>query len=298
MTSSRGTLFGVLAIAAWSSYGVLLASNGRTNPVMAAAILFTSATVLLLALRIVRGQGLASLFAIPISTLALGVTGLFGSNLFYVVALALGGAPVPVNIAALSWPVFMALFVVLFGVARATWYDAVAMLFGFGGVVLLAIKGGDLTIDWPVLPAFIGALCWAIYSALRTRVPAGPPDAMLAFVGVSAILCWVISFMIETPELPPSEDLLRLVLVGFLPVGLANYFWDFATRYGDPVLMAGLSFLEPLSSTALIAVVLWQPVGVSDAGALLLILLAVLLSIMSERLRRNSASLQSDVSPS
>ena len=42
MTSSRGTLFGVLAIAAWSSYGVLLASNGRTNPVMAAAILFTS----------------------------------------------------------------------------------------------------------------------------------------------------------------------------------------------------------------------------------------------------------------
>ena len=104
--------------------------------------------------------------------------------------------------------------------------------------------------------------------------------------------------MIETPELPPSEDLLRLVLVGFLPVGLANYFWDFATRYGDPVLMAGLSFLEPLSSTALIAVVLWQPVGVSDAGALLLILLAVLLSIMSERLRRNSASLQSDVSPS
>jgi drug/metabolite transporter (DMT)-like permease len=241
---------------------------------------------------------LSGIFTVPASTLALGVTGLLGSNLFYVVALALGGAPVPVNIAALSWPVFMAVFVVSFGVARATWFDAAAMVLGFAGVVMLAIKGGDLTIDWPVLPAFIGALCWALYSALRTRVPAGPPDAMLSFVGVSAVLCWMICFAVETPELPPTGDLIRLVLVGFLPVGLANYFWDFATRYGDPVLMAGLSFLEPLTSTALIALVLWQPISLSDGGALMLILFAVLLSVMSERLRRKCASPPQAVSSS
>ena len=262
------------------------------------AIVFTAATTTLLVWRIIKGEGVGGLFPIPASTLALGFVGLFGSNVLYPVSLALGGNPVSVNIAALSWPVFMAGFVVLFGVARATWLDGFAMLVGFAGVILLATKGEGLALDWAVLPAFGGALCWAALSAFRTRVPAGPRDAMLHFVAVSGIACWLLVVTVEGLLLPPLDELIRLVLVGVLPVGLANYFWDIATRHGDPVLLAGLSFLEPVASTALIAVVLAKPVGVSDAGALALVLGAVLLSIMSERLRRRSASPPPAASPS
>jgi drug/metabolite transporter (DMT)-like permease len=290
MTSSRGTAFGALAIVAWSCYGLLLASNTATRPFLSMAVVFTSATVTLLLWRFMRGEGLTGLFPIPAPTLALGFIGLFGSNVLYPTSLALGGNPVSVNIAALSWPVFMAGFVVTFGVARATWLDGLAMVIGFAGVVLLATKGEGLSLDWAVLPAFGGALCWAALSAFRTRVPPGPRDAIVHFVAASGVVCWLFVILFEGLMLPPSGELLRLMLVGMLPVGLANYFWDLATRHGDPVLLAGLSFLEPVLSTALIAVVLAIPVGFSDAGALALVLGAVVCSVMSERLRRNSTN--------
>ncbi len=289
MTRTRGTMLGAAALCFWSFYGVLVAANSVTPPFRAMAIVFTCATLVLLGYRLVRGQGLASLFTIPLSTLALGFTGLFGSNVLYVLALQAGGSPVPVNVASLSWPVFMVVIVAFFGVSRATWLDGVAMAIGFAGVLLLALQRGPANIDWPVMLAIIGALTWALYSGLRTRVPAGPPDAMTCFVGVSAIACWALTLLFEQGE-APLDEVIRLAIVGVVPVGFANLAWDHGARHGDPVLLAGLSFLEPIASTALISVILSKPVSVLDGAALGLVLIAVLCSLMSERLRRTSAS--------
>lgn len=298
VSKARGTVLGALAIAGWSFHGALLAANHVTPPLLSMAIVFTASTTALLLLRLIRGDGLRGLFPIPAPTLLLGFIGLFGSNVLYPVSLALGGAPVSVNIAALSWPAFMALLVVVARVARATWLDGVATVVGLSGVVLLATKGQGLSLDWAVLPAFVGALCWAAFSGLRTKVPAGPRDSILHFVALSAVACWAIVLLWEGPIVPPAIEVLRLVAIGVIPVGLANALWDTATRYGDPVLLAGMSFMEPVASTALIALLLSKPVGWSDAGALGLILLAVLFSILSERIRRTSAIPQAAASGS
>ena len=298
MTRARGTAFGALAIAAWSVYGVLLASNAPVAPFFSMAIVFTAAAATLLGWRLARGDGLSGLFPIPPATLALGFTGLFGSNVLYLVSLSMGGEPVSVNVAALSWPVFMAGFVVVFGVGRATWLDAVAVVVGFSGVVLLATKGRGLSLDLAVLPALFGAVCWAALSAFRTRVPAGPRDSMLHFVSASALACWLVVVFHEGVSPIPPDDLARLAIVGVLTVGLANHLWDMATRHGDPVLLAGMSFLEPVGSTALIAVVLSRPVGLSDAAALALTLVALGCSLLSERRRRRSPSPPRPVLPS
>lgn len=291
MTRNQGTALGAGAIAAWSIYGVLLASNSVTPPFRAMAIVFTCATAVLLARRLLQGRGVKDIFRIPPATLALGVLGLFGSNCLYVVALALGGQPVAVNIAALAWPVFLVIVVALFGVARPTWLDGLAMLIGFGGVVLLTLQRGGFAIDWPVLVALAGAVCWAVYSGLRTRVPAGPQDSMIAFVGISAVLCWLITAGFERGSVP-LDEFLRLAVVGLIPVGIANLAWDLGARHGDPVLLAGFSFLEPIASTALIALVLSVPVGYSEALSLALVVSAVFFSIMSERVRRRDRKLQ------
>ncbi|HEV7252730.1 MAG TPA: DMT family transporter [Mesorhizobium sp.] len=285
MTKARGTALGSVAIAGWSVYGVLIAANSVTPPFRSMAIVFSFATAALLLRRLWLGEGFLEIFRIPAATLALGVTGLFGNNVLYAVALALGGAPVPVNIASLSWPVFMMALVAGFGIARPTWLDAAAVLIGFGGVALLALQHGVSAVNWPVVLGLVGAFCWALYSALRNRVPAGPRDSMLAFVGVSAAACWALTLFFEQGSVP-LDELARLALVGVVPVGLANLAWDFGTRHGDPVFLAGLSFLEPIASTALIAVVLSKPVGPWDAAAGGLVLSAVLFSIVSERRRR------------
>ena len=287
-TRARGTAFGAMAVAGWSVYGVLITQNSVTAPFRSMAIVFSFATAVLLARRLLQGEGVADLLRIAPSTLALGVTGLFGNNCLYVVALALGGQPVPVNIASLSWPVFMMALVAGFGVARPHWLDGAAMAIGFGGVLLLALRQGVEVVDWPVVLALLGALCWAVYSALRTRVPAGPPDAMLAFVAVSAAACWLITLFFEQGAVP-GDEFLRLALAGIIPVGLANLAWDIGARHGDPVLLAGFSFVEPVASTALIAFVLSEPVGWVEASAAGLVLTAVLFSLASEKLRRKWA---------
>ncbi len=289
MTKARGTALGLFAILSWSCYGVLVAANSATPPFLATAIIFSSATATLLARRLLTGGGLRDLLTIPLPTLALGFVGLFGSNCFFVLALALGGNPVTVNIGSLTWPAFMVVFIVVFGVARATWLDGLAMVFGLAGVAVLVSKGAEISFELPVLLALFAALSWAIYSALRTRVPSGPHDAMIAFVGLSAAVCWIITLGFETGT-APGVEILRLAAAGILPVGLANLAWDIGARHGDPVLLAGLSFMEPVFSTALIAYVLSRPVGAGDAIALALVLAAVLCSIMSERRRRRLAS--------
>jgi drug/metabolite transporter (DMT)-like permease len=293
MTKARGTAFGAMAIAGWSIYGLLIVSNSQTPPFRALAIVFSFASAVLIARRLTLGEGIFDILRIPPATLMLGVIGLFGNNCLFVLALALGGAPVPVNIAALSWPVFMMTLVVGMGVARATWLDAVAMLVGFGGVGLLSLQRGVWAVDWQVVLSLTGALCWALYSALRTRVPAGPKDSMLAFVAVSAAIAWTATLCFEQGPVP-TEELLRLALAGLVPVGLANLAWDLGARHGDPVLLAGFSLLEPVASTALIAVVLVRPVGELEAAAGGLVLAAVFCSILSERLRRRVLARQTD----
>lgn len=282
-------MLGVLALSCWSIYGVLVAANSVTPPFLAMAIVFTCATMVLVCLRLVRGQGLAGLFTIPLSTLALGATGLFGSNVLYVVALEAGGSPVAINVASLSWPVFLVVIVSATGILRATWLDGLAMAVGFGGVTLLALQRGPADVDWPVILAVAAALCWAVYSGLRTKVPAGPPDAMTCFVGVSGIACWILTLALEQPQTTMAE-VTRLALVGLIPVGFANLAWDYGARHGDQLLLAGVSFLEPIASTALIAWILAKPVTMMDGAALALVLVAVLLSLLSERHRRTSAS--------
>lgn len=289
MTKARGTAFGLFAILVWSCYGVLVAANSATPPFLSLAIVFTSATVTLLVRRLLIGEGLRDLWSLSPLTLALGFVGLFGSNFFFVLALALGGNPITVNIGSLSWPAFMVVFIVVFGVARTTWLDGLAMVFGLVGVAALVSKGAEITFELPVLLALLSALSWATYSALRTRVPSGPRDAMIAVAAVSAAVCWTVTLVSETASAPATE-ILRLAAVGILPVGLGALAWDIGARHGDPVLLAGLSFMEPVFSTALIAYVLSRPVGASDAIALALVLAAVLCSIMSERRRRRLAS--------
>jgi drug/metabolite transporter (DMT)-like permease len=77
-----------------------------------------------------------------------------------------------------------------------------------------------------------------------------------------------------------------LFLIGSITVGYANLLWDIGARHGDPVLLAGLAFIEPVISTSLIVLLLGHAIGAGDLLGLALILAAVGCSLLSERLRR------------
>ncbi len=285
-TVERATLIGFLATLLWSCYGALVVATDATPPFLAMAIFFTAGAVTLLGRRIIRGQGIADLFRMPASTMALGFFGLWGNNALYVFAFTSGANPVSINIVAFSWPVMMVAIVLAAGLARATWWDGIAMLLGFVGVLAIAWEGDIFSFHPGMLMALGGALLWAIYSAFRRVVPMGVPDAMTAFLIAGAIASWAFHFALGEPFQSSPDDIAALAVVGILPVGLANLMWDYGARLGDPVLLAGLSFMEPVLSSAIIALVHDVPIRTVDIAGMLLVLVGIGCSMVSDRVRR------------
>ena len=285
-TVQRATLIGFLATILWSCYGALVVATDATPPFLAMAIFFTAGAVTLLGRRILRGQGIVDLLRMPMSTLALGFFGLWGNNALYVFAFTSGANPVSINIVAFSWPVMMVAIVLLAGLARATIWDGMAMLLGFAGVLAIAWEGDIFSFHPGILMALGGALLWAVYSAFRRVVPVGVPDAMTAFLIAGTIASWSFHFAMGEPLQSSVDDLAALAVVGILPVVLANLMWDYGARLGDPVLLAGLSFMEPVLSSMLIALVHQVPIRYVDLVGMLLVLIGIGCSMVSERVRR------------
>lgn len=285
-TIERATLIGFLATIGWACYGALIVATDKTPSFLALAIFFTAASVTLIGRRLILGQGIVDLLRIPLSTLSLGFFGLWGNNVLFVFAFMSGANPVSVNIVAFSWPVMMVGIVLLARLAKATWWDALAMALGTAGFIAISYDGSQLSLHPGLLLALAGALLWALYSALRRLVPNGVPDAMTAFVTLSAIASWICFLVRGEPFQSSPDDVLALVIVGVLPVGLANLMWDYGTRLGDPVLLAGLSFIEPLLASSLVSYFHGIPFRLADFTGLVLILLGIGCSVASERLRR------------
>ena len=288
MTRARGTLFGLIGVLGWAIYALFVALANGTPRYLFVAILFTVAMLTLLALRIVQGGGLLELVRIPISTLALGVLGLAGANLLQVQAFGSGASPYAVAVLTFAWPVLMVALMVVFRIAVPGVLDWIGLGCGLAGVASVTMENGTLSYHYGLLLAFLGALCWATYSAFRNWVPAGPRDSMVAFAAVSALLGWTAHVLSGEPTAVPSGELVYIVLLGVIPVGLSNLLWDIGARYGDPVTLAGLSYLEPILSMGLLIAFLDRPFTRYDLVGLVLVVLGGLAIMIGDRRRRHA----------
>jgi drug/metabolite transporter (DMT)-like permease len=285
----RGNFLGLFAILLWSVWAPLMVAGDAMPAFLFLAVAFSAASVILLSRRVVLRRGIADLWRIPRSTLALGFVGLWGSNVIFGFALRLGAEPVGATIVAHTWPIMMVVVVLALGIARGTIWDAFALAFGFAGIVAVAIRDGAFTFHIGLALALVSGFLWAFYSGARTRVPPGPPDALTAFAIVAALASWLCHLAVGEPFAADPRDVLVAIAVGALPMGIANALWDIAMRRGDPVTIAALSFLEPVVATAIILVMLTQAPKPTDILGLALVLAGVGLSTLGQKLRRDTA---------
>lgn len=282
----RGNLLGLAAILMWACWAPLMVAGGAMPPFLLLAIAFTSASAVMLLRGFILKRGFAFRRTPPL-TLLLGFAGLWGSNAMFLMALEAGAAPVPVTIVAHTWPVWMALIVLIAGVARGTIWDLFAFALGFAGVLTVATRDGSFEFHIGLGIALFGALLWSLYSGLRTRVPAGPPDAMTAFAIVAAAVSWLLHFALGESSSVAPIDLAIAIAVGALPMGFANSLWDIAVRHGDPVRIAGMSFIEPVFATGFVLLLLAQTPRTMDVLGLALVLAGLAFGTISERVRRS-----------
>ena len=215
-----------------------------------------------------------SQFRVPLTTLALGVYGLFGFHFLLFIALR-HAPPVQANLVNYLWPLGMVVLAPVFlPGTRLTWRQLLAALLGFGGAAL-AILGGqslDTGLAWGYLPALGSAFVWASYSLLTQRVAAFPSAAIGLFALVSGLLSLLCHALLEPAAQVSARDWPWLILMGLGPLGAAFFLWDAALKRGDARQIGLLSFLTPLLSTLLL---LWhrgEPISASVAAAAALII--------------------------
>ena len=191
---------------------------------------------------------------VPLSTLAMGVYGLFGFHFLLFIALRYA-PPVQANLVNYLWPLGIVVMAPLFlpdAVLRKQ--HVLAALMGFAGAALAITGGRSLSAEWAwgYVPALGSAFIWASYSLLTRRVAHFPTSAIGGFAFVSGLLALLCHVLWEPSVQPSTTDWLLVAAMGLGPLGGAFFLWDAALKRGNAQHIGLLSFLTPLLSTILL----------------------------------------------
>ncbi|MES2977586.1 MAG: EamA family transporter [Pseudomonadota bacterium] len=255
----QANLYALGAIALWVSVATLGVALRHVPPFLLTGIALLLGSLLSLPY-VVRDIGQ---WKVPLSTLALGVTGLFGYH--FLLFMALRHAPaVEANLINYLWPLLMVVLApVLLPGVKARGVHLVAALVGFSGAAVAIVGaqsdalGASLTAAsaWGYAAALGAAFLWASYSVLTQRVPPFSTAAIGLFGLASGVLALICHALLEAPMHLTAQDGVLLGLMGLGPLGGAFFLWDKALKLGDARQIGILSYLTPLGSTALLMLV-------------------------------------------
>jgi drug/metabolite transporter (DMT)-like permease len=256
LAAMSANLYALGAIALWATLASLGVALQHVPPFLLTGIALLAGS--LLALPFVLKD--RRLWALPGSTLALGVYGLFGFH--FLLFIALRHAPaVEANLVNYLWPLFMVVLAPLFlKNMRLRGVHVAAATLGFAGaaIAILGARDGAAASAgwaWGYVPALGSAFIWASYSLLTQRVAAFPTAAIGLFGLVSGLLSLLCHGLLEPATDLSGRDWALLVIMGLGPLGAAFFLWDKALKLGDARQIGILSYLTPLCSTALLMLV-------------------------------------------
>jgi drug/metabolite transporter (DMT)-like permease len=250
----RATLAGVVALALWTTLGLLTRLAAGIPPLQLTAMAFAVAAAASLALVAWRGR-LKALRQRPLAWVH-GVGGLAGYHALYFAALALAPA-VEANLINYLWPLFIVLLSApVLGLPLGPRRIGGVLLGVAGCLVLLAggagAEGGALA--WLGFLAALGcAIVWAVYSVTARLLAAVPTEAVAGFCAGAALVSAALHLAFEPTVAPGARQVLAVLLLGLGPVGAAFFLWDWGMKRGDPRLLGTLAYAVPVASTLLLA---------------------------------------------
>lgn len=230
---------------------------------------------------------------IPLTTLLVGVTGIFGYHLMYFKAFTMAPA-VEANLINYLWPLLIVvLSPLIIPGYRLTARHIFAATLGLTGAALI-VTNGELNIRTEFLPGYLlalsAAVTWAVYSLLTKRLPAFSTDSVGVFCLLSGILALFVFFLSggslgDVQNLTPT-DWLFITIAGIGPLGLAFYCWDGALKKGDPRILGSLAYLTPLFSTLNLLLFAGETLTITAITAMVLIIGGAVIGSTNGNLRK------------
>ncbi|HUU92719.1 MAG TPA: aromatic amino acid DMT transporter YddG [Phycisphaerae bacterium] len=284
------TALGIVAIVLWSSTMALARSLSEAlGPLTAGTIVYTAGGVLGCLYLAARGR-LVAAFRLPRAYLV-------GSGLLFVayivcMYLAVGLAvsrqqTIEVGILNYLWPALTLVFAIpiLHARVRAAFWPGVVL--GLAGAALAPLRLEEYSLDAlaanlrahpvPYLLALAAAILWGLYSNVSRRwAGQARGGAVPVFVLVTGLVLAALRWAFPEESVWTARAMAELAFLAVFPTLLAYAMWDAAVRRGNLTLVASVSYLAPLLSTAISAVYLdvavgwnlWAACGLVVAGAL------------------------------
>lgn len=292
-SARSSTLLGAAAILLWSTTVAFSRSlTEQLGTLTAAAAIYTIAGLIGIAAAGLRAGGLRQMV---MQVRALPPAYLVGCGALFVVYittfyLAIGSAETREQVLVIGlinylWPAFSLVFSIPILGKRARWHLPLGIITAVGGTAWATFSGETSLANLephtnlsPYLLALAAALSWGLYSNFSRRWAAGHDGGGVPFFLLASgmLLALLRPFFIETTQWD-GQAILELVYMAVFPAMLAYVLWDEAVRKGEIILIASLSYLTPLLSTGISALVFGVQPGTSVwAGAALVIAGAVL----------------------
>ncbi|OZI30172.1 EamA family transporter [Bordetella genomosp. 10] len=283
MPRNKATLVGLSAILLWGAMvGLVRSVTVSLGPALGAAAIYSVGAVFLYFV-----AGWPSLRGFPRPYLYVG------SLLFVAyetcLALSLGYAhsdqqAIEVSMVNYLWPSLTVAFSILFNGQRAGWLVVPGLVLALLGVAWaqggealdlasLAAHVGDNPLSYGL--ALLGAVLWAAYCTVTTRLAAGR-NGITFFFALTALAFWV-QVALQGGAMQVDGMALVHVLLAAAAMGGGYAAWNVGILHGNVTLMAAASYFTPLLSAALAAFMLdaplsftfWQGAAMVCAGSLL-----------------------------
>lgn len=297
----KATLIGLIAILLWSSIvGLIRGVSESLGATGGAAMMYSVAAVLLL-----LTIGFPRISDMPRRYL------FWGSILFvsYELCLALsigyansGRQAIEVGMVNYLWPAFTILSAIVFNKQKANLLIIPGFLIAILGICW--VLGGDQGLDPAGMVenikdnplsyglAFSGALIWAAYCTVTTRI-AGGKNGITLFFMLTALTLWAKYSVTAEATMEFSYHAMIYLVLAASAMGFGYAAWNVGILHGNVTILAGASYFIPVVSAALAAMLLRAPLSVSFWQGASLVCAGSILCWLATREQRRKIPLHS-----
>lgn len=301
-SKKKATLIGLIAILLWSSIvGLIRGVSQSLGVVGGAAMIYTAASVLLF-----FSVGFVRMSTFPRRYLV------WGSILFVsyelCLSLSIGYAnssrqAIEVGMVNYLWPTFTMLSAIAFNNQKSNLLIVPGFLVSVLGICM--VLGGDQGLDFAGMAAnikdnplsyglaFCGALIWAAYCTVTSRIAEGRNGITLFFM-LTALALWIKYFAAGGGAMDFSYGAIIYLAMAACAMGFGYAAWNVGILHGNVTVLAGASYFIPVLSAALAATLLRTPLSLGFWKGASMVCAGSILCWLATRGRRSSASSPSD----
>ncbi|HJN38131.1 MAG TPA: EamA family transporter [Gammaproteobacteria bacterium] len=192
-----------------------------------------------------------SLKTIPKHLALIGVVGICGNDMLYILSLKII-APEHAELIAYLWPIFSLIGMSFFGKIQPKFHHALGMLLALSGIGILSLQDTPSMqlyhFNVGYLVAILGAIVWSVYNVFAKINNSIPETIFILIFGSGLIMSLLTHLYFESFILPSLSQLFSISLMGLTTHFLAYTFWDYSIKHGNFIFLHSFAYLNPLIS--------------------------------------------------